>query len=72
MEAFAPIVFVSVITRLSRSRLFFAVCFFSSQKNEKTADEDNEDTPVKTMENGATGDGVYNMSFSDDERFTQM
>ncbi|KAM9357590.1 collectrin [Symphorus nematophorus] len=42
------------------------------KKNEKTADEDDEETQVKTMENGAAGDGVYNMSFSDEERFTQM
>ncbi|XP_008296983.1 collectrin [Stegastes partitus] len=41
--------------------------------NEKTRDEDNdEETRVKTVENGAARDGVYNMSFSEDERFTEM
>lgn len=45
----------------------------SSKKNEKSEDEDvEEETRVKTVENGAASDGVYNMSFSDDERFTTM
>ncbi|XP_074492917.1 collectrin [Sebastes fasciatus] len=43
------------------------------KKNEKDGDEDGEeDTRGKTVENGAASDGVYNMSFSDDERLTQM
>ncbi|XP_028260234.1 collectrin isoform X2 [Parambassis ranga] len=43
------------------------------RKNEMTDDEENcEETRVKTVENGSVGEGVYNMSFSDDERFTQM
>ncbi|XP_044054605.1 collectrin isoform X2 [Siniperca chuatsi] len=43
------------------------------KKNEKSDDEDNEEeTRVKTVENGTASEGVYNMSFSDDERFTQM
>ncbi|TDH08103.1 hypothetical protein EPR50_G00094270 [Perca flavescens] len=43
------------------------------KKNEKSEDEDDEeDTRVKTVENGTASDGVYNMSFSDDERFTKM
>lgn len=46
---------------------------YSSKQNEKTDDGDNEEERrVKTMENGTGSDGVYNMSFSDDERFTQM
>ncbi|XP_030583938.1 collectrin isoform X2 [Archocentrus centrarchus] len=41
------------------------------KKNKKTDDGENEEeTRVKTTENGA--DGIYNMSFSDDERFTKM
>ncbi|XP_059197676.1 collectrin [Centropristis striata] len=44
------------------------------KKNEKSEDEDaEEETRVKTVENGAaSGDGVYNMSFADDERLTTM
>lgn len=44
------------------------------KKNKKNDDEDDEeeDTRAKTVENGAVSEGVYNMSFSDDERFTQM
>lgn len=41
------------------------------KKNKKTDDED-ERTQVKRGEDCAAGDSVYNMSFSDDERFTQM
>lgn len=42
-------------------------------KQEKHDDEDaEEESRVKTMENGEAREGVYNMSFSDDERFTQM
>lgn len=36
-------------------------------------DEDSdEETQVKTAENGPERSGVYNMSFSDDDKFTQM
>lgn len=44
------------------------------KKNKKSDDEDEEeeDTRAKSVETGAVSDGVYNMSFSDDERFTQM
>ncbi|XP_069006058.1 collectrin [Embiotoca jacksoni] len=43
------------------------------KKNEKTAEDDiNEETRVKVVENCAARDGVYNMSFLDDERLTQM
>ncbi|XP_041791934.1 collectrin isoform X1 [Chelmon rostratus] len=42
------------------------------KKNEKMDDEDDEETRVKTVENGTASEGVHNMSFSDDERFTQM
>ncbi|KAM7388617.1 hypothetical protein PAMP_024782 [Pampus punctatissimus] len=46
------------------------------KKNKKTESEDNEEeTRVKTVENGAACEntcGVFNMSFSDDERLTQM
>nr|XP_046248657.1 collectrin [Scatophagus argus]XP_046248658.1 collectrin [Scatophagus argus] len=43
------------------------------KKNEKMHPEDSEEnTRVKTMENGTVSEGVYNMSFSEDERFTQM
>ncbi|XP_034736740.1 collectrin isoform X2 [Etheostoma cragini] len=39
------------------------------KKNEKSEEEDDEeDTRVKTVENGTVSDGVYNTSFSDDER----
>ncbi|XP_035508716.1 collectrin [Morone saxatilis] len=41
------------------------------KKNEET-DKDEEETRVKAVENGSTREGVYNMSFSDDERLTQM
>lgn len=41
--------------------------------NEKRREEDDdEETRVKTVENGAAHDGVYNMSFSEDERITEM
>ncbi|XP_039983812.1 collectrin [Xiphias gladius] len=40
---------------------------------EETVDEDiEEETRVKTVENGTANEGVYNMTFSEDERFTQM
>ncbi|XP_019936353.1 collectrin [Paralichthys olivaceus] len=43
------------------------------KKSGKTEDEDiEEEIQAKTMENGAARDGVYNLSFTDDERFTQM
>ncbi|XP_070688513.1 collectrin [Pempheris klunzingeri] len=43
------------------------------KKNEKADDGDiEEERQVKTMENGATSEGIYNMSFAEDERFTQM
>ncbi|XP_042339563.1 collectrin [Plectropomus leopardus] len=47
------------------------------KKNKESGDDDEEedgeeDTRVKTAENSAANEGVYNMSFSDDERFTQM
>lgn len=43
------------------------------KKNEKPRDEDDdEETHVKTVENGTARDGVYNMSFSEEERFTEM
>uniref|UniRef100_A0AAX7VFQ7 Collectrin-like domain-containing protein n=1 Tax=Astatotilapia calliptera TaxID=8154 RepID=A0AAX7VFQ7_ASTCA len=42
------------------------------KKNMDADDEDSdEETGVKTAENGAN-DGIYNSTFSDDERFTQM
>lgn len=45
----------------------------SSKKDGKVVDEAvEEETRAKTTDNGAAGDGVYNMSFSDDERFTEM
>lgn len=41
--------------------------------NEKLRDEDDdEQTRVKPVENGAAHDGVYNMSFSEEERITEM
>ncbi|XP_070765618.1 collectrin [Enoplosus armatus] len=43
------------------------------KKNEKTDDKDREEeTQVKRVTNGAASEGIYNTSFSDDERFTQM
>ncbi|XP_035033470.2 collectrin [Hippoglossus stenolepis] len=46
------------------------------KKRKKSAKTEDEDTEVeirpKTMENGAASDGVYNLSFTDDEPFTQM
>lgn len=64
--------FVNVNLSLS----FYSLSFYSSKNNNKTEDEGNdEETQVKTVENGAACenlDGVYNMSFSDNERLTQM
>lgn len=61
---------MNVITELSQS-CFLALS--SSKKNKETDDEaTEEETRVKTVENGSASEGVYNMSFSDDERFTQM
>ncbi|XP_023284516.1 collectrin [Seriola lalandi dorsalis] len=44
------------------------------RKGEKQTggDDIEEETRVKPVENGGTNEGVYNMSFSDDERLTQM
>ncbi|XP_045906278.1 collectrin [Micropterus dolomieu] len=43
------------------------------KKNEKMNNEGHdEETRVKTLENGTASEGVYNMSFSDDAGFTQM
>ncbi|XP_036969791.1 collectrin [Acanthopagrus latus] len=43
------------------------------KKNQPMDDEDSdEETQVKTVENGPERSGVYNTSFSDDDRFTQM
>ncbi|XP_068449187.1 collectrin [Clinocottus analis] len=42
------------------------------KKNQKSDGEDEEETRVKTVENGGASDGVYNRSFSDDEPVTQM
>ncbi|XP_070817458.1 collectrin [Chaetodon trifascialis] len=35
-------------------------------------DEDDEEARVKTVENGTASEGVHNMSFSVEERFTKM
>lgn len=56
------------MTELSQSCLLSPL---SSEKNKKTDDED-ERTQVKRAEDCAAGESVCNMSFSDDERFTQM
>ncbi|KAI3369021.1 hypothetical protein L3Q82_025992 [Scortum barcoo] len=58
----AGIIFLLVSSVLEKRR----------KKKDESDDEDNEETRVKTVENSAASDGVYNMSFSDDERFTQM
>ncbi|KAM6921993.1 collectrin [Xenentodon cancila] len=43
------------------------------KKNKPTDDEDDdEEERAKTVESGSMNDGVYNMSFSDGDRFTQM
>ncbi|TMS20541.1 Collectrin [Larimichthys crocea] len=43
------------------------------EEEELEEEEGEEETRrVKTMENGAAGDGAHNLSFTDDERFTQM
>ncbi|KAM7011914.1 collectrin [Tautogolabrus adspersus] len=45
------------------------------KKNRKTPedeDSEEEESRGKTVENGAANEGVYNMSFSDDERFTRI
>ncbi|XP_060885589.1 collectrin [Labrus mixtus] len=45
------------------------------KKNQKTPedeDSEEEESRGKTMESGAANEGVYNMSFSDEERFTQI
>ncbi|XP_071343145.1 collectrin isoform X2 [Trachinotus anak] len=58
----AGIVFLLVSSVVQRKR-----------KDEKTDDEDiGEETRVKTVENGSASEGVYNMSFSDDDRLTKM
>ncbi|KAK5873251.1 hypothetical protein PBY51_018309 [Eleginops maclovinus] len=41
------------------------------KKKDQTGIEDDEEEP-RVKENGAASDGVYNRSFSDDERLTQM
>ncbi|XP_071343144.1 collectrin isoform X1 [Trachinotus anak] len=59
----AGIVFLLVSSVVQRKR----------RKDEKTDDEDiGEETRVKTVENGSASEGVYNMSFSDDDRLTKM
>ncbi|AWP11375.1 Collectrin-like protein [Scophthalmus maximus] len=53
--------------------LAFSVVQKKRKKDGKVVDEAvEEETRAKTTDNGAAGDGVYNMSFSDDERFTEM
>ncbi|XP_018525555.1 collectrin [Lates calcarifer] len=43
------------------------------KNDEKPDDEEiDEETRVKTVENSAASEGIYNRSFSDDERFTHM
>lgn len=42
------------------------------RKKENMDDEDDEEARVKTVENGTASEGVHNMSFSDEERFTKM
>ncbi|XP_041647695.1 collectrin [Cheilinus undulatus] len=42
------------------------------QKNQKTTEDDEEESRARTVEDGAVNEGVYNMSFSDDERFTRI
>ncbi|XP_026160837.1 collectrin [Mastacembelus armatus] len=42
------------------------------RKKRNKNEENEEDAQVKTVENGIASEGVYNMSFSDNERFTQM
>ncbi|CAG5862169.1 unnamed protein product [Menidia menidia] len=45
------------------------------KKNKVTEEEDEEeeaDARGKTLENGSATEGVYNVTFSDEERFTQM
>ncbi|XP_022055974.1 collectrin [Acanthochromis polyacanthus] len=44
----------------------------TNKKPQDKDEDDEEETRVKTMENGVARDGVYNMSFSEDERFTAM
>lgn len=51
--------------------LGFSVHQKRSKKKNPFAGEDDEETRVKT-ENGIAHGGVYNQSFSDEDRFTQM
>ncbi|XP_017278883.1 collectrin [Kryptolebias marmoratus] len=56
----AGIVFLLVSTMMEKRR----------KKKEKAGEHEEE--RVKTVENGSMTDGVYNTTFSDDERFTEM
>lgn len=59
------------MTRPSSPRLSLV----SSNKNKNTIDEedgDDEQTPVKFMENPEASEGVYNIALSEGERFTKM
>ncbi|XP_040896508.1 collectrin [Toxotes jaculatrix] len=70
------IVFGVVMGVVGAGIIFLLVSSLVQKKRKKAEKTDNEEveeeTRVKTVENGAASEGVYNMSFSDDERFTQM
>ncbi|XP_029356631.1 collectrin [Echeneis naucrates] len=66
------IVFGVVIGLVAAGIVFLLVSSLLQRRRSKEgkSDDSEEETRVKTAENG--GEGVYNMSFSDDERLTQM
>ncbi|KAF3691224.1 Collectrin Transmembrane protein 27 Precursor [Channa argus] len=65
------IVFGVVIGLVGAGIIILLVSSLVQRKRRKN-EEHEEDTQGKIVENGATNEGVYNMSFSDDERFTEM
>ncbi|KAF7211733.1 collectrin [Nothobranchius furzeri] len=60
----AGIVFLLTSTIVQKRR--------KKQQKAEEGDEDIEELEAKTVENGSTSEGVYNTTFSDDDRFTQM
>uniref|UniRef100_A0A2I4AHF1 Collectrin n=1 Tax=Austrofundulus limnaeus TaxID=52670 RepID=A0A2I4AHF1_AUSLI len=59
----AGIVFLLVSTVVEKKR---------RKKKKAEEKEEDEEARVKTVENGSTSDGIYNTTFSDEDRFTEM